>query len=582
MKKILLFAITFIYIIAGLSRDASAQSGGILEAHDSLDFTCGTPYNNGWLGGGGFTYSVSGFNPNDSIRGIIYYGDGTMYSCIHAFSQLPPSGLHHVWNGSFHAYYNYGTYDMSFVVHGPNGVIDSITHPDEVIIDSTCIQLTKIVYVDANSNCVHDPGETVLNNIRANVYNGTTRYYPGTLWSTISVSDGIFYSVQLFPISNYAFTCPAGGIINFTPYSDTTLYFAVECPSNVFDHRIAQFATNVRPLNTAQIVVYPSNPFCAIQNGTFELNMDTNLTFVYSVPPPTSVSGNMLTWNHQDLNYASLSGPGALVFANPLSTLAIGDSVCNTATISLVAGDVNPANNVSSVCVPVSNSFDPNDKYVFPSGAGHQGFIPPLTELTYLIQFQNTGNDVAYRVNILDTLDADLDLSSFRVIGSSHDYKVYFQTPHVIDFSFEAINLPDSNTNEPLSHGYILYSIKAADGLASGTEIRNRAHIYFDNNAPVATRQTLNTISGTQGLSENTPFEISIIPNPASSELKIRLDKDADYKIKVYTSASQQVFSGNFSGKEYKLDVTQIPSGIYTGILESKAGISRFRLSVVH
>jgi hypothetical protein len=560
----------------------NAQTGGIIEAHDSLDFACGPSVSGYWQGGGGFTYAVSGFNPNDTITGTIYYGDGTYYSCSHPYSILAPLGTHHVWNGFLHAYYNYGTYDMAFVVRGPGGVIDSVNHPAEVIIDSTCIQLTKIVYEDANSNCIHDPGETILNNLPASMYNGSSRYYPVAVWNTIPVSEGVFYSVQVDPYSNFAFTCPAGGILNFTPYTDTTIYFAVECPPNVYDHTITQFVTKLRPFNTAEILVYPSNPFCAIQNGTYELNLDPDLTFVFSLPPPSVVNGNLLTWNHSNLNHSSMTGPGARVFANPLTTLSVGDSVCNTASISLFAGDVNPSNNMNTVCAPVVNSFDPNDKYVFPNGSGSQGFVPPLTEFTYLIQFQNTGNDVAYRVNILDTLDSDLDLSSFKVVGSSHDYDVYFHSPHIIDFSFEGINLPDSNTNEPMSHGFILYSIKAADGLLSGTELTNRAHIYFDNNAPVATRLTLNTISGTQGLSENTPFEISIIPNPASSELKIKLDKDADYKLNVYTSASQQVFSGNFSGKEYKLDVTQIPSGIYTGILESKAGINRFRLSVVH
>ncbi|MBK7970889.1 MAG: hypothetical protein IPK08_19305 [Bacteroidetes bacterium] len=41
------------------------------------------------------------------------------------------------------------------------------------------------------------------------------------------------------------------------------------------------------------------------------------------------------------------------------------------------------------------------------------------------------------------------------------------------------INLPDSNANEPASHGFISYRIKPLSTLTAGTEFTNLAAIYF-------------------------------------------------------------------------------------------------------
>jgi hypothetical protein len=54
-------------------------------------------------------------------------------------------------------------------------------------------------------------------------------------------------------------------------------------------------------------------------------------------------------------------------------------------------------------------------------------------------------------------------------------------------WTFYGINLPDSNMNEPGSHGYIAYRIKADNSLNIDATFLNRASIYFDFNLPVHT-----------------------------------------------------------------------------------------------
>ncbi|MBP6811684.1 MAG: hypothetical protein KA138_09190, partial [Saprospiraceae bacterium] len=60
-------------------------------------------------------------------------------------------------------------------------------------------------------------------------------------------------------------------------------------------------------------------------------------------------------------------------------------------------------------CLENTGSYDPNDKQGFPKGYGSAHYIRPGTPLEYLIRFQNTGNDTAFTVRIVDTLSAWLD-----------------------------------------------------------------------------------------------------------------------------------------------------------------------------
>lgn len=63
-------------------------------------------------------------------------------------------------------------------------------------------------------------------------------------------------------------------------------------------------------------------------------------------------------------------------------------------------------------------SYDPNDKLVYPNREDSLALIDE--ELVYTIRFQNTGNDYADDVVVIDTLQEDLDLKTFRLINTSH------------------------------------------------------------------------------------------------------------------------------------------------------------------
>ena len=75
--------------------------------------------------------------------------------------------------------------------------------------------------------------------------------------------------------------------------------------------------------------------------------------------------------------------------------------------------------------------------------------------------------------------------------------------------------LPDSNTSEPLSHGFVQYSIQSVVGLQDSTVINNTAYILFDINPPVVTNTAINT------LVLNPPNQVENEPESARVEFHV-------------------------------------------------------------
>ena len=141
-------------------------------------------------------------------------------------------------------------------------------------------------------------------------------------------------------------------------------------------------------------------------------------------------------------------------------------------------------------------AYDPNDKLVYPKREEEENYTLFGDTLIYTVRFQNTGNDTAFNVLIRDTLDQNLDVSTFNIIHSSHRsvLRTDIQDGRNLTFNFENILLPDSTINFIGSQGYVTYSIQANDPIPENTPIENTASIYFDFNPPIVTNTALSTM----------------------------------------------------------------------------------------
>jgi len=245
-----------------------------------------------------------------------------------------------------------------------------------------------------------------------------------------------------------------------------------------------------RPGFQYQIFINVINQGCFPMNGTVVFVLDPLLNYINSVPPPDQISGDSLFWILSAFTFDSLHFTPVVTVLTDINA-PIGDSVCLSLNILPFETD---GDNMMTMCYPIVNSSDPNDKQVSPQGFSSHGFIANNQKMYYTVNFQNTGNADAINIYITDTLDADLNLQTLQVYSSSHPMITEIYPGNVLRFRFDNIHLPDSTTNEPLSHGYVMYEIDQNPDLAVYTEIENTAYIYFDFNQPVITNSVLNTI----------------------------------------------------------------------------------------
>jgi uncharacterized repeat protein (TIGR01451 family) len=249
-----------------------------------------------------------------------------------------------------------------------------------------------------------------------------------------------------------------------------------------------------------------------------------------------------------------------------------GSSVSTTALIESLDGNGNVvSSDLQSIYSNVTCSFDPNDKAVTPAGVQSANYTLMNETLEYLIRFQNTGNDTAFTVTIRDTIDTDLNLSTFMMVDASHAVQTQVDVAtRIVTFTFNNILLVDSNTNEPLSHGYVKYSIKPNAGLINVTAIQNTAHIYFDFNDPVSTNTTLNTLvysipTAIPEILPNAKGIVTVIPNPFDEEAYIVFEnKDKNkYRLVVINLQGKLVIDKVVDSERILIEKKNLTSGLY-------------------
>jgi uncharacterized repeat protein (TIGR01451 family) len=267
-------------------------------------------------------------------------------------------------------------------------------------------------------------------------------------------------------------------------------------------------------------------------------------------------------------------------FYVPTST-SLGTPLNSWAIISPVVNDTTPLNNYASINQIVTGSYDPNDKSVIPVMLTPQ-MVADKEDLTYTIRFQNTGTDTAFTIIVRDTLSSNVDVSSFQMLASSHvcSYRIYGNG--IVEWTFNNILLPDSNTNEPNSHGYIKYSVHALETLGLGEEINNTAYIYFDFNTPVRTNTITSTVDVplfSNGINFDKANNLSAYPNPFTNELFIcfDLEKNATIDLEMYNILGEKIrsiFKGNKPEGRHTFLINDNMKVLETGIYLIKLNIN--------
>ena len=227
-------------------------------------------------------------------------------------------------------------------------------------------------------------------------------------------------------------------------------------------------------------------------------------------------------------------------------------------------------------CQQNVGSYDPNDKTGYPMGFGEDHEILDSTELEYKIRFQNTGTAAAQRVVIRDTLAEEFDLTTVETGASSHSYTFDIYGDRILEWTFENIQLPDSGTNEPASHGFVNFRVSQRPGNVPGTVLNNSAAIYFDFNDPIITNETWHMISDIIGVyiedslitdvEPVTHLGLKAYPNPSASRVNFELLDigRSNFQFEVLDANGRMVLQTKYQNTDrFVFDRTALVDGMY-------------------
>lgn len=396
--------------------------------------------------------------------------------------------------------------------------------------------ITGSVYYDFNKNNIKDTNEPYANKFL--VTSEKTGYSRSSVstngWFRNDVDTGI-YKTTVKLNNDYYVAVPAEKQTTFTTlFQSDTVHFALQPVAGKRDLSISLIpVTPARPgFNAKYKLTFRNNGTDTVPNGGILLIKDSKTTLVSSVPAAGLVTGDSLLWMYAGLKpFDSYSIDVEVKLATP-PTLNNGDTLrykafINSTTGSAAAVDLTPLDDTVHLDQVVVGSYDPNDKQENVAGKIPLAKIVSGEDIQYVVRFQNTGTDTAFTVRITDTLDAKLNWNSLQMNSASHPYKMTVVDGNKISWTFPNIDLPDSNVNEPLSHGYIAFRIKAKSNLTAGEYFQNKASIYFDYNLPVVTNKTTTVVSSAiitsvRNLS-NDEMKLVTLPNPSNGNFYMKL-----------------------------------------------------------
>jgi uncharacterized repeat protein (TIGR01451 family) len=359
-------------------------------------------------------------------------------------------------------------------------------------------QLNGSVFFDQNLNGIFDTGESGIPAV--SLHSNPISDY------TFTNQDGLFSMYFSDIIGNYQLgidSIPYWSLVtdslvyNFTINSTNQLYtnlffgFAPDSLVNEITLDLTGSPTQCNDTLTFWITI--ENTGTSNPTGVIEVNLDPSITYIGSSFPEDSIIGQNIYWNYSNLPYFN----DTLIVFQALAPdfNFMGDTLVSYLNVTIdssgnLMGVFNSSHSDILTC-----AYDPNDKTGVPWGTGVEGLINSNTEyIDYTIRFQNTGNDTAQVIKIIDQLDVNLDFSSVQLLATSHSVYISVNQSGIIEFLFDNIMLPDSSVNQSMSHGFVKFRVPIIENTPIGTQIHNFASIFFDENPAVVTNTEVHTL----------------------------------------------------------------------------------------
>jgi hypothetical protein len=422
------------------------------------------------------------------------------------------------------------------------------------------------IYGDANANCIYDAGDFPLPSAVA-IANGGAYYdwADGTGYYEMLVDTGA-WTVTHFAAGPVVTLCPASGS-HSVYFPATALHSMHNDFADTVDLSCTDLSVDIGTGNMTTCqqewvnITYCNNAWATEPNAVITVTLNDSINIDSSTAPYTSLGGNVYQFNVGSLSAFQCA---SIYLRVDIGCDSVGVIYCMDAMITGTMPECDTTDNASTDCHALSGSYDPNDKRIStPLGYVRTDSILANTALTYMIRFQNTGNDTAFVVTLRDILDPRIDPATVQMGASSHPYR-YFVANDLLLIEFNDIMLPDSGTNPTESIGWVRFTARQRSGNMPGDIIRNSCDIYFDSNAPIVTN-VAEAIIRTPLTDVYSPLlhQVSVFPNPGQDRLILEWTAVSEADFELVNVVGQVVQRERITGDRTEVNTETLRPGIY-------------------
>ncbi|MEC4049149.1 choice-of-anchor L domain-containing protein [Flavobacterium sp. SUN046] len=450
-----------------------------------------------------------------------------------------------------------------------------------------------IAFIDTNANGVKDNDEvnftygsfTSQMNNAGDITNISSPFGSYTIYDSNS-SNTYDFNYQINPeyAAYYSLGTTNYDDINIGLNPNQILYFPITLTQSYNDVMVSIIPiTPPVPGSTYINKIEYKNLGIGTASGTINFVKDPATTMSYI--SEVNITNNATGFSYDYTNLAPYETRFIYVMmAVPaIPTVAIGDVLTDSATITATTNDINTVNNSFTNAQIAVASYDPNEKSENHGGKILMSQYNQDDYLFYTIHFQNTGTTNAINIRLEDLLDSQLDPESIRMISASHNY-IMERVNNSVIWNFSYIQLPSVLQSSDLSKGYVCFKIKAKPGISIGDIIPNTASIYFDSNPAIVTN-TFNTEF--VSLLNAANFELgsfTMSPNPASNFVIINLNnsKGSIAEVSLHDVLGKKIKEyKNISANQYSLDLSNLSKGVYMVEIKTEEGLKQTKKLIV-
>jgi Leucine-rich repeat (LRR) protein len=441
------------------------------------------------------------------------------------------------------------------------------------------------IYIDANNNGTYSIGERLISQ-------QIVKVLPNN-WLGASNLNGSYYvkidtdiNNTWIAVDNYKYAT-----ITPTSYSLADIHgfglqsgsydFGIHITPNIKDLKTTLGSSPARPGFVTNITVTAKNIGTVDQsNITIKLKKPNNFDVLSTSIVPSSINNDTLIWNNIMINFFEHQSIN-IQLQVPEDAL-LGDNAIYEAWSRGTQGDNFYLDNYAIWTETIRGSFDPNDKLVDKTSLPST-YDAENDRLLYTIRFQNTGTDTAFTVIVRDEVLNNLEVNSLQVVNASHPYQLIVREKNIIEVTFPNIQLPDSNTNEAKSHGFVQLEFKPKAGLPIDAEINNNASIFFDYNAPVITNTAQTRVEITTSVASNRKLAFKLFPNPTTSTITVELPYTGNGKYNIIDISGNVIMQNNIdkNTNRFTIDVNDVANGTYLLSLEMDGKVSTSKVMIL-